>query len=48
MFSTAVDFAAKFFGVTLSIKLGSQDHAAYIANAFAHAAYIANAFAFAM
>ncbi|ETN14264.1 hypothetical protein PPTG_07897 [Phytophthora nicotianae INRA-310] len=34
MFTTTVDFAAKYFDYTLTLKYGSQDHATYIANAY--------------
>ncbi|ETN12166.1 hypothetical protein PPTG_22460 [Phytophthora nicotianae INRA-310] len=34
MFTTTVDFAAKYFDCTLTLKYGSQDHATYIANAY--------------
>ncbi|ETO82454.1 hypothetical protein F444_03405 [Phytophthora nicotianae P1976] len=34
MFTTTVDFAAKFFDCTLTSKYGNQDRATYIANAY--------------
>ncbi|ETI53761.1 hypothetical protein F443_03341 [Phytophthora nicotianae P1569] len=34
MFTTTVDFAAKYFDCTLTLKYGNQDRATYIANAY--------------